>query len=55
MGFLNSFAFMVITFVAFTILVAVISYLKSRGVNEGNSDGFFWPADPSRASSSQAL
>ena len=41
MGFVNSFAFMVITFIAFTVLVAVIAYYKSRGVNEGNSEGFY--------------
>lgn len=41
MGFLNSFQFMMISFVGFTALVAVISYFKSRGVIEGNKNGYY--------------
>lgn len=41
MGFLNSSAFTAITFALFTVLVAVISYFKSKGVNEQKESGYY--------------
>ena len=34
-------AFTLITFVAFTILVAVISYVKTKGDDQTTADGYF--------------
>ena len=31
----------IISFIGFTLLVAIISYLKSRKTNEKTSDGYF--------------
>lgn len=41
MSFFNSMTFMILSFLAFTILVAVISYFKSKGVNEGGEAGYY--------------
>lgn len=41
MDFFNSTAFTVISFVFFTALVALISYFKSKGVNEGEESGYY--------------
>ena len=41
MSFLNSTSFTLISFVLFTALVAVISYFKSKGVNEGSGSGYY--------------
>ena len=37
-------AFTLITFVFFTVLVAVISYVKTKGDDQTTSTGTFWRA-----------
>ena len=41
MNFVNSMAFTAITFVAFTALVALISWWKTRGDNLDTQDGYY--------------
>lgn len=41
MSFLNSTGFVIVSFLAFTVLVAIISYFKSKGVNEGSGSGYY--------------
>ena len=41
MNFVNSMAFTAITFVAFTALVAIISWWKTRGDNLDTQDGYY--------------
>ena len=41
MGFLNSTPWVIITFLAFTILVAVIASVKTKGDNLDSADGYF--------------
>ena len=41
MDFLNSTSFTLLSFVLFTVLVAVISYFKSKGVNENAGSGYY--------------
>lgn len=41
MGFLSSTSFTLLSFVLFTVLVAVISYFKSKGVNENAGTGYY--------------
>jgi len=41
MNFVNSMAFTAITFVAFTALVAIISWWKTRGDNLETQDGYY--------------
>ena len=41
MGFLNSTPWVIITFLAFTILVAVIASVKTKGDNLESADGYF--------------
>ena len=43
MNFVNSMAFTAITFVAFTALVAIISWWKTRGDNLEPQDGYYEP------------
>lgn len=31
----------ILSFIGFTLLVAIISYLKTRKTDEGSSDGYF--------------
>ena len=41
MGFLNSNIWVIISFLAFTILVAVIASVKTKGDNLESADGYF--------------